>query len=727
MPLHGFVEGDEIEQIVLQERVSTKSLAPAGSPALFTFDKSRAFTQFSRDAQNIPSTRAVLAEQSDAIIIGLQTYLSQNGWGEFPKPVRVEFDGTNNMVFFQNNEADEHPNTLVRGDFRRLLCAGRGAPTGHLFLPNNLTLDETLDLLFPPGADELNDDLDAVRHRMAVGRERFSRLARDRSSAQKELARILDQIAEGSGIALVQAPEGAGKTYALFNGLLEQRWNADAERYQQAIERGEDPSNHLGFTIIACGSHAQVEEKRAELLKVPNAPKSAVVLHSVSRLYRSALSEFKGLKPLTTSQAGRLGFRHLLEAIQAIQPDVYARTKELRDEAWRGSDGIVRFRQDAVVLMVHGLAKVWPHAMYTRAFLHPEFTDQFEPEEALRFAQQMNPYRVIYDEVTWQDLVAVIPEEEVQLAWSIRDACERATGKEWEQSPLAERVSSYESASSTNKGNNSDLSFEDIDELVRLKLQPKDRRTVDFHRYPFGKGTDQHNIYAGVHGDVYFCKARRWPQSLGCPVVILTTEDLPRLVARGIDQDQSIKLNYSVIKLTHTPHLFRDTVPLIFDERARMPRNSKEEGEENIASCLDLAEQLLSTDFDFVISDGPLQIDKSLADRVSSHRGARGRNDLKTQRIATILTYPGLQQYSDLAILGAAFNINDPIAMGLRDQVYQDLGRNLGFRFVPGQFSDRHVVFIKPALFTDAGRLSGQSNPELGHDRYVFQLVANQF
>ena len=108
---------------------------------------------------------------------------------------------------------------------------------------------------------------------------------------------------------------------------------------------------------------------------------------------------------------------------------------------------------------------------------------------------------------------------------------------------------------------------------------------------------------------------------------------------------------------------------------------------------------------------------------MSSHRSARGRNDLEGQRIATILTYPGVRQYSDLAVLGAAFDIDDPVSTALRDTVYQDLGRNLGFRYTPGQPIDSHVVFIKPSLFRNLDRLSGQSNSDLGHDRYVFQLV----
>lgn len=721
--LHGFAIGDDIEQVVLQERMLSRSPADAGPSPLISFEKSRSITQFSRDALNIPSRRAVDPGQSDAVISLLQNHLRQQGWDEYPKPVRIDFDGTNNLLFFKNDAADVHPNTLVRGDYRRLLGAGRGTHVGDLFLPNDLTLDETLDLLVPPGSKQMQDQDNYRAPRLAVGKDRFPMMARDKKSARAEASRILDQVSQGAGLVLVQAPEGTGKTYALFNSLVEQRWDADAERFQNAIHRDDPPTRHLGFTIIACASHEQVYEKRDELLDVSNPPASVVVLRSVSQLYRTALTGFKGMDRITAADAGRYGFTHLLQAIQAQQPQVYAKMKDLRDDAWRGTDGEVRFRDDAVVLLVHDLLKVWPHAEFTKAFLHPNFPDDLDQKKVRECAKQMQPYRVIYDEVAWHDLAKVVPESQVDLAWSIRDACEASTGKEWDQSPLPDRVAAYTSGMTTVPKNddNADLTYEDIDGLIRLKLQAKHRHTVDTKRYPFGKGTDEFNIYAKTHGDAYYCKALRWPRSLGCPVIILTTEDLPRLIAKGINRDNS-KSKFSIINLTDTPHLFRDTVPLVFDERARMPRKDKSDSK-LLLSVKNLAVELLDDGFDFVISDGLGGIDQSLRGQVSSHRSARGRNDLEGQRIATILTYPGPSQYSELAILGAAFDIDDPVSTALRDTVYQDLGRNLGFRYTPGQPMDSHVVIIKPSLFRNLNRLSGQSNPNIGHDRYLFQIV----
>lgn len=723
MPLHGFVAGDDIEQIVLQERISTRTLAPAKSPAMINFAKSRSITRCNRDARRNPSRRAVVPDKSDEIVALLQTYLREHGWDEYPKPVGVEFDGTNNMVFFKNNPADMHPSTLVRGDFRRLLGAGRGAPSSDLFLPNDLTLDESLDLLAPPNTSFVPVQSQRTRGQLPLGQNRFPMKAKDKGSARIEASRIIQQAAQAPGVVLVQAAEGTGKTHALFASLVEQRWDDDAERYHTAMERGVEPTSFKGPTIIACSSYFQIEEKRDELLNLDNAPASVVVLHSVSFLYKTALSDFKGIMPLTNAEAGNLGFQHRLQAIQATQPDVYSRMKELRDDAWRSRDGQVRFRDDAVVIMVHDLIKVWPHAEFTKAFLHPDFSDDFDLSNVRKYSQRMQPYRVIYDEVAWHDLATVVPEARVQLAWSIRDACFAATGKEWDESPLPDRVVAYRAGMTGASTDDNQLSFEDIDGLIRLKFQPKDRHIVNTKRYPFGKGTDEHNIYAKTQGSAYYCKALRWPRSLGCPVVILTTEDLPRLVARGITGDISIKTNFTIINLTHTPHLFRDTVPLVFDERARMPRKPGGPTSGSQGSVVDLAEELLADGFDFVISDGLREIDKSLSDQVSSHRSARGRNDLQGQRIATILTYPGVQQYSDIAILGAAFDIDDPVSTALRDTVYQDLGRNLGFRYTPDQPVDAHVVVIKPSLFSNLNQLSGQSNSDLGHDRYLFQIV----
>lgn len=722
--LHGFEEGELVEQIVLHEALLSRASPSAGSTALISIEKSRLITQFNRDVNETPSRRAVNPDQSNTIISLFQAYLRQEGWNEYPKPVRIDFDGIYNMVFFKNDAADVHPSTLLRGDYRRLLGSGRGAPVGHFFLPNDLTLDETLDLLVPPGSDAIVDLQNDKSPRLLIGKDRFSKLAKDKNSARAEASRILEQASQGQGVVLVQAPEGTGKTYALFNSLVEQRWDADAERVQNTLQRDDPPTRHLGFTIIACASHGQVHEKRDELLDVPNSPVSVVVLRSVSHLYGTALAEFKGTNRLTAADAGRLGFNHLLQAIQMQQPQIYSKMKDLRDDAWRGSDGKVRFRDDAVVLMVHDLLKVWPHAHFTKAFLHPDFPDDFDQSKVRECAEQMQPYRVIYDEVGWHDLATVVPESRVLLAWSIRDACEAITGNEWDQSPLPDRVDAYTSGMSSVPKSDADakLGFEDIDRLIRLKLQAKNRCTVDSKRYPFGKGTDEHNIYARVHGDAYFCKALRWPQSLGCPVIILTTEDLPRLVAKGITRDSSSKAKFTIINLTETPKLFRDTVPLVFDERARIKRKGDHKSDP-LPSVQNLAEDLLDDGFDFVISDGLSGIDKSLRDQVSSHRSAQGRNDLEGQRIATILTYPGVGQFSDLTILGAAFDIQDPVSTSLRDVAYQDLGRNLGFRYTPGQPFDAHVVFIKSSLFRNLNQLSGQSNPDLGQDRYVFQLI----
>jgi len=719
--LHGFAVGDDVEQTVLQERMLSRVPSEAEPTTLISFEKSRSITQFSRDSLNIPSRRAVDPHQSDTIISLLQAYLRQQGWDEYPRPVRIDFDGTNNLLFFKNDAADVHPNTLVRGDYRRLLGAGRGAYVGDLFLPNNLTLDETLDLLVPQGSNQMQDHDNYRAPRLAVGKNRFPMLARDKKSAQAEASRILDQVSQGEGVVMVQAPEGSGKTYALFDGLLERRWDDDAERLRNAAVHGSPATRHKGPTIIACSSYEQIDEKTEELLRIENAPTRAVVLQSVGRLYKIALSEFPGRKPLTMADAGKHGYSHLLEAIQSDQSDVYARMVELRDGAWRNNDGKIVFQDDAVVFMVHDLLKVWPHAKYTRAFLHPDFLNDFDDAEIERCSNEMRPYRVIYDEVGWNDLVAVIPESQANLATTIRKHCENSSGLDWDSAPLAERVAAYLAEMPNAGSKDRTLSFEEMDAIIRLKLQPKHRFSVDVQRFPFGKGTDSQNIYAQSHGTTYYCRPTRWPQSLGCPVIILTTEDLPRLVARSITRDKTTKSKFTIINLTDTPHLFRDTVPLVFDERARMPRLQKKEGIEPKQSVVDLAEELLANGFDHVISDGLARIDKSLADRVTSHVSARGRNDLQGSRIATILTYPGVPQYELLCALGAAMDIDDPVSIAIRDQVYQDLGRNLGFRFTAGQRLDAHVVYMKASLFKDLNQLSGQSISDAGHDRYQFQ------
>ncbi len=721
--LHGWDAGDQVEQVVLQERISGRTLAPKNALALATFEKSQDANVHHRENQRRPSPRSVTDEASAVLVPLFQSYLRSEGWGEFPKPVNLSFDGTHNIAFFKNDASDVHPSTLIQGDHRKLRCAGKGSPGEDLFLPNEMTLDETLDLLNPTTSSALNEPTQTKKRSLATPLSRFREQATDKASSRTLAGRILRSAASWNGLVLVQAPEGIGKTYSLMDSASELRWDEDSGRLQNAERVSREPNLSRGFTVISCRSYEQLAEKHDELLTVPNAPSSAVILKSVGQLYIEAIGSNRKAKMLTREEAGRKGYSSLIEAIKYEQPEVFSRMEELRDRLWCSDGSAPVFDPDGFVLMVHDLLKVWPHAFYTRAFLHPEFPSDLDPAKIERCASEMWAHRVIFDEVGWADLVSVERSWRVDLAHQIRKRC-KSSGSEWDDAPLHERVSAYHDGLTQQGRRPNELSFDDCDGIIRTKFQDRHRVKVDTQTYPFGKGTTDNNIYARADGNPFYCKPRRWPQALDCPVIVLTTEDFPRLVLKGIRAQADTDIRITIINLTDTPNLFQDMVPIVFDERTRMNRRTDQSGN-HLQAVQDLAEEALNEGFDYVISNGLSNLDQNWPGRVMSHTAARGRNDLRGKSIATLVTYPSVDEYEIYCVLGAAFGIPAPVGTAYRDMVFQDLGRNLGFRFTPGQPPDAHVVFIKASLFRDLNRFSGHQIPGTGFERYRFQLVAS--
>ena len=712
--LHGFEVGDRVEQIVLQEKISDRSFATKNAVPLIHSNNAEHLLSARRSSTNRPSRHIVPHEDNHAIVDLLATHL-QSHWGPYPKPAHVTYDGMFNFVYFYNSANDKHPSTFVRGDHRKLICAGRDAYGGDLFLPDGLTLDETLQLLDPrtglSGFAEPNGKPQRGPHPL----RRFEEQAQSKSSARQYGKGIFEDVANSDGVTLMQAPEGLGKTFSLMNYALERRYNIEAALYQASADREAQPHLPNGFTIVACNSYAQAEEKYAELMDVPNAPSSAIILKSVAQIYLEALKDHPKLKQITRQSAGAASDPSLLHAIQRRQPSVFEQMCRIRDAMWETDQRGKVFRPNAVVLAVHALIKNWPHSLYAKAFLHPDFPNDFDIEQVQACARQMQPQWLIYDEVHVEDLAMIQPEWKVQLAKKVEDKCGSISNKAWDEAGLSNRVASYEREFHAHGRSENEFTFDECDNIIRTRFADDDRYEVDCMRFPFGKGSPESNIYAQCHGDAYYCKPQRWFTSLNCPIVILTTEDLPRAVMNGIKGQLAIGRRVKTINMTQTPHLFQEVVPLVFDERARSPRDSKE-------SVVDMAVELIDLGFDYVIGNRLDDLKEVYPGQTMSHKAARGRNDLADKQLATLVTYPSTTEYAHYAIFGAAFDIENPLAMAYRDQVYQDLGRNLGFRRTD-ESDDRHVVFIKSSLFKELGMMSGTAITGVRHDRYQFRLT----
>lgn len=722
--LHGFQAGDQIEQIVVQERIIGKSGYATNPKTLINAADAKVIIDVSRTAKKKPSRRAIVTNSSSAILDTISDYLSGEGWAEYPKPVRLEFDGTYNILVFRNHADDLHASTIVRGDYRKLLWCGRHQAPDDLFLPNNMSLDETLDLLFPE-----NHNLIPVVPDLRLGARlhpirNFEATVDSKNKARLTVPVILKNAATHPGATLVQAPEGTGKTHALMNAAMERRWEHEAHRYQSARSNGNEPTVFRGFTAIACKSYRQTDEKADEWERADNGPTAVVRLTSFTKHYQNVLKANPGTDEIRRKTAGEKGYPSLLHAVQAMQPAIFQQICTARNLTWANADGEVQFIPDACVVMVHDVLKNWSSSYYSKAFMHPEFPDDLDPTEIERCAKEMNIHHAIYDEIDWTDLVFIEPAWKVQIARRIAKQCRADSGNPWDEAHLSARVLAYQKVMSTE--NRSGLGFDKCDQIVRTKFRKKkDRYSVDAKRYRFGKGTEDKNIYAGTDGEKYYCKKRRWFHSLGCPVIILTTEDLPRLLVSSFNGPSNEKSplcpdHIRIVNLSNNQHLFQEIVPVVFDERSRMPGQRKDG---NKPTVIDLATELLEGPIDFVISNGLKKIDETHRGTVASHKDARGRNDLQGKAIATLVTYPGIDEYKQLCILGAAFDICDPVAVAYRDMIFQDLGRNLGFRSDHQQPTAGHFLFIKSALFNDLMKLRSADIDGSSFDRYRFRLI----
>lgn len=720
--LHGFFPGDEVVQTVLQEHILSRASANSVAAPLQTVDKAMKVEPSFWSSQNKPSARVVDEEAQSEAIIALQDHLTASGWKEYPKPILLTFDGVHNFAHFLNHPGDRNPSTFVRGDHRRLVPGGRKSPVDDVFLPDDLTLDDTIDLLIPAAkmstAAPVRRD-PSTRFRPSGA---FQAKATSKENARKALPGLLSIYAPMVGPTLVLAPEGIGKTYALMNMISELCWDEDAEYFSR-----KSSTRSRGFNVIACKSYLQCDEKMQECRNVPNSTGRVLTLPSFSKLYDDARMILDEDTKITREQAGACGFPSLVHAIKNQQPDVFAKMSVLRDEVWKVPGMGIHFDADIVVLMVHAVLQNWQHSLYARAFLHPEFPDDLDQTEIERCRDEMRVRRVIYDEVESSDLVSIFPDWSVKLAKDVEKTCTAAAKKPWDEASLSDRVEAF-SKTLANQGRSADdQSYDVCDQIIRTKFVETDKFAVDTARFPFGKGDDRHNFYAKTDGKKYYCKARRWFTTLNVPIMILTTELMPMLIARGINKKKrdsepdSGPMNFVIrgVSLINTPHLPSEIVPLKFDERARMPRQNDPTKE-----CVTtLAEELLSGDVDFVISNGLSGLDKTLITKTSPPASARGRNDLADKPIASFITYPTQHQYEEHCILGAALGIDNPTAVVYRDLLYQNLGRNLGFRAPKGVTEVQHTVYIKSSLFKNLMQFKGENlNPSV-FDRYRFRLV----
>lgn len=692
--IHGFDIDDTITQVVVQERILSRS-SPKADRTMFSACKASEAIQHTTHSQNCSSPNPVMADEEIELLNELSIYLRENGWSDYPKPVILKYQEPHNKLYCQNHAGDQHPNTYIQGDYRTIVPAGVGAPQTLVPLPNDLTLDETLITCQQRIAARYGRAIPAAKKTAARPRKwsmKYTEQATSVKSARAIQSTYLAQIPISDGTTFIQGLPGSGKTHDLMTNILERRWDDDAERhaYGRSLSRG--------FIVIASPTYEQAAAKRQEYLNLDTGNTCAVLIKSTSKLYEMACQTLE-MDQLDRHAIGRAGYPNFIDGVKKLQPDIYSLMTKLRDDMWLRDGHNLFHRNHSILFMTHKMVQHWSSSRLSKAFLHPEFPEDYTEDDIESCCRDMYFYRVIYDEVATDDLVSIDTAPLVEISHSVRKHHDKKTNTSWDTSSLTNQVAAYDHVLSGYKSLN--LIFDDCSRIIRMNYKKKkDRYRVDAKRFPFGKGTNKKNIYAQRNGVEYYCKPKNWWHSLGCPVIILTTEDLPRTVFNKIDSKNNIARSLS---LMNAPHLFQEHVPVIFDERARAPGNGKK------PNCRGLAVELLNSGTDFVIGNKLKDISYPLPSPTCPHISAKGRNDLKDKSIATILTYPSTEQYDEWAILGSAFDIPNPVQLAYSDTVLQNIGRNLGFRRDPKAVSMPHRIYIKPSLYRDLGCFNGSS------------------
>jgi hypothetical protein len=699
--IHGIRAYHAVQQTVVGESFLSRS-APGADLWFLDAASSVQVLQSERSASCEPSRHPIAPNDSADLVADLAAYLRENNLPIYPEPVDITYHEPHNYAWFRNHAGDVHPRTFVRGDYRRFAPNGQGAPTKPLMLPHEMTLDQTLMVLKQRGF--VHDHSQAPKpvvttsyldypELRGMAAKRFAEQAVTTVSARASLTAALWEAIEFPGVTMVQSVEGIGKTRALMEKLPELRWTSEHRR--------------LGFICFACRSYDQCYQKRDEFITMHGwiDPKTkqwvslrAVVLRSFSWIYEQA-AQRADVDMIDGHWAGKHGFGSLLEAIQRTQPDVYRVMKEIRAKMWGLTRPNSHFDPSTItIFMTHAMAQGWPSSMITKAWLHPNCPDTCDPLILKEYARKMGLCHVVYDEISEADIVSRHSIDLVLHARNVEDHLTRTTRDGWGEAKLPARVAAFDQTFGGQPGA-APIDFGECDEILRMRYRPEDLVTVSFKAHPFGKGTDEANVYAQQDGLEFYCRQRRWWSGLGCPVTILTTEDLPVELALAINRAATEKPEpFRVARLLSTQRLFTETVPVRFDTRARSPRDGANSS--TVGSVVDIANEFLENGVDFVIGNKlKNRVLPQFSDQVGSHDSSRGRNDLRGKSIVTIITYLGTEEYAGLNVLGQRFGLIDPIRMHYRDVLFQDLGRNLGFRHEPTQDHYDHVVVIKPELY----------------------------
>ena len=212
---------------------------------------------------------------------------------------------------------------------------------------------------------------------------------------------------------------------------------------------------------------------------------------------------------------------------------------------------------DDVFFTSHHLAKTWYRSHKTRIWHHPEFCP---------FADQN--YEAMYSDLTISQIVIDEPEIDIllnQISESLFEWLKRTKRRYpgWSNKTRKQghKIYSTEKAAKEIPGH---YSFEEIDELMRLKLDDLHPQEVNYESIPFGFDQRETGIYSTENGKRFYLGVQDWLVDCRARLTFLTTETLISEVVTGAYSKLRTR-NPIVLDLDAPSNLFPVKVPLLIE------------------------------------------------------------------------------------------------------------------------------------------------------------------
>jgi hypothetical protein len=713
---NGFQEGDLIPQVVLAERLQRTS------PKL-----SNAYFLTAEEANQLPVKGPIRGRRDgssielddDGMLDVLRTYLRKHWGKEYPKPARLsEIEGQVYLHFFNHSE-DQRPASYVREDYSRIVFLGKGAPTDDetvRSLPGGVCLhDLLLNLLEEDEARGQMIEADSPSSNRATFRHPAHKLFA-RRAGRKTLSGIRAGMAVGSWLLSTACPrlvivstEGAGKSTALIRQALSFQLEDHIENYFGG-QNLNAPNN--GFHIVASLSYKQAEEqyqRYTDWCRTEDVPVNAVLLKSFAEYYSEYFEQNvapNDVEPISWVDSLDMGYNTQIDAVYHEQPDIYDAITKLKNEAWRlpGTSpnkfqSGFQCKMDALIFTSHKLAQGFNEVSKTKAWMHPDFDPDMEPDKWRQLATCFRAYRIIHDEISLADLLHIASEKQVELAAAFKALVERKGEKSWKDLPMTvKRQVFMDQASDGLK----EIGFYDTISIIDANFQTEHRVVVDFERLPFGRDNTDEGLYKGKTGSAIYLKEKSWWLDTRARIAVTTTESLVAEVASQLRDADGRKV-FHVERWDSEQYASSDVLELILDTRACRKR-IQELAEDVLADLTDPTEVIIT--------------DMAEGENIYTHLSARGRNDLDDKNITTVLTFIGGDEYAKLNAVAQSYGIGNLIELFYRDRLNQAAGRNRGLR---SQMPEplKHKLRISPTLMQVLG-----GHGFFGKGRYSACLVA---